>query len=485
MKRQAKLTAAFLVPAVLAFSSAATADIAGITGPQFSLTARAGHIVLGDANNLLTWGFGDDNNADPILAGQLQYPGPTLIVNQGDSVQVSLTNTLSEPVSIVFPGQTGVTASGGTPGLLANEVASGDAPVVYSFTATEPGTYMYQSGSHPELQIEMGLVGALIVCPAGTTATESGCDAASPNAYGTAATAYDQEYLFFQTEMDPAIHDAVELGQQVDLTNHLATLWFLNGRNGPDTMHADDIGWMPLQPYGALVQTHPGDRVLMRIVGAGRDLHPFHHHGNNAWIIAQDGRVLQSDSANPTATYPDYLGRDSFTGPGGNIIPALDPIPELASRGATLPDQAVSNYTILTAPGSTYDAIWTWTGLGMNWDIYGNLPGHSLADCTPLDINGAAPIATEDPNSHCKDLEGVSGKVVLPEQQAMTFGGLWSGSPYMGGEGTLPPDQGGLNPNFGFSFMWHSHTERELTNDDIFPGGMMTMMIVEAPDVSF
>jgi hypothetical protein len=31
--------------------------------------------------------------------------------------------------------------------------------------------------------------------------------------------------------------------------------------------------------------------------------------------------------------------------------------------------------------------------------------------------------------------------------------------------------------------MWHSHTERELTNDDIFPGGMMTMMIIEGPSV--
>jgi hypothetical protein len=27
--------------------------------------------------------------------------------------------------------------------------------------------------------------------------------------------------------------------------------------------------------------------------------------------------------------------------------------------------------------------------------------------------------------------------------------------------------------------MWHSHTERELTNYDVFPGGMMTMLIVE------
>ena len=118
----------------------------------------------------------------------------------------------------------------------------------------------------------------------------------------------------------------------------------------------------------------------------------------------------------------------------------------------------------------------------MNWDIYGNRPGHSFADCDDV-AAGYVPIPTEDPNSHCMDLEGASGKLVLPEQQALTFGGLWSGSAYMGADSALPPDQGGLNPNFGFSFMWHSHTERELTNDDIFPGGMMTMMIVEAPDV--
>jgi hypothetical protein len=72
--------------------------------------------------------------------------------------------------------------------------------------------------------------------------------------------------------------------------------------------------------------------------------------------------------------------------------------------------------------------------------------------------------------------------VTLPEQQALSFGGLWSGSPYLGTVEPLPPLQGGLNPAGGFSFMWHSHTERELTNDDIFPGGMMTMMIVQAPD---
>ena len=44
----------------------------------------------------------------------------------------------------------------------------------------------------------------------------------------------------------------------------------------------------------------------------------------------------------------------------------------------------------------------------------------------------------------------------------------------------MPPGEGGLNPNGGFSYMWHSHTEKELTNYDIFPGGMLTMLIIES-----
>jgi hypothetical protein len=27
--------------------------------------------------------------------------------------------------------------------------------------------------------------------------------------------------------------------------------------------------------------------------------------------------------------------------------------------------------------------------------------------------------------------------------------------------------------------MWHSHNERELTTNNIFPGGMMTIMLVD------
>ena len=71
----------------------------------------------------------------------------------------------------------------------------------------------------------------------------------------------------------------------------------------------------------------------------------------------------------------------------------------------------------------------------------------------------------------------------MPHDQDLTFGGWWSGSPFLGAYGSLPPGQGGLNPNSGYVFMWHSHAEKEIVNNDLFPGGLLTMMYVEHPAV--
>ncbi len=99
-----------------------------------------------------------------------------------------------------------------------------------------------------------------------------------------------------------------------------------------------------------------------------------------------------------------------------------------------------------------------WRGHGL-----GHL-GHSEAD---------APVPGEDPNDHGKPFP-----VLLPDNKSLTIGAMWSGSPYLGDMGSLPPGEGGLNPNAGFSFMWHSHKEKEMTSNNVFPGGMMTMFIV-------
>jgi manganese oxidase len=412
-------------------AGSAAAMINGITGPSFSLTAKADCISTPDGGSVYFWGYANGN-------ARAQYPGPTLIVNEGQTVTVSLTNELPYPdinVSIVFPGSI-VTPSEGVPGLLTQEALPAGGTVTYQFIATQPGTYLYHSGTNPELQVEMGLLGAIIVRPAGF-------DPSAPRAYNHDDSRYDREYLFLLSEMDPRIHQMVEFQGPAALenTNYLSdyfpNYWFINGRNSPDTMAMPGVPWLPTQPYDSMPMMHPGEKLLMRVIGAGRDVHPFHHHGNHARVIARNGRFLQS-------------------APGAGA------------------DLSYEVFTIQSIPGETVDAIFEWTGKGMGWDIYGDPDDPNYAH-TCMDGNGDG---FDDMTwEWCQD-HGKPFPVVLPQPQDLVFGGFWSGSPFLGGMGALPPGEGGLNPHGGFVYMWHSHAEKEMVNYDIFPGGMMTMLMV-------
>ena len=276
-----------LLSMVAAFMTTVPADatIQGISGPTFNLTAKTGNIIADDGASIFMWGF---SNGSEVM----QYPGPTLIVNQGDTVTINVRNTLSVPVSIVFPGQSGVTATGagGIPGLLTTEVPpdNGVTVVSYSFVASEPGTYLYQSGTNTELQVEMGLVGALIVRPTTPPFGPS-------HAYNYADTQFTREYLFLLTEVDPEIHKMVALGQTplINNTDAYPVYWFINGRAGFDTVADNFVTNLPNQPYSAIARAHPNDVVLARMIGATRQMHPYHLHGNHHRIIARDGRLLR------------------------------------------------------------------------------------------------------------------------------------------------------------------------------------------------
>jgi FtsP/CotA-like multicopper oxidase with cupredoxin domain len=58
-----------------------------------------------------------------------------------------------------------VAATGGVAGLLTQEAAPAGT-VTYTFTAGSPGTRAYYSGTQSDLQVEMGMYGAIIVLPA-------------------------------------------------------------------------------------------------------------------------------------------------------------------------------------------------------------------------------------------------------------------------------------------------------------------------------
>jgi manganese oxidase len=436
-RRGAALLAIVVAAVVLiAPVRAAMAAIDGISGTVFNLTVKEGTISTADGNSLYFWGYANED-------GVPQYPGPTLIVNQGDQIEIRLANDLPEAlgmnVSIVFPGQQNVQAAGGSAGVLTQEAVSGGGIVSYTFTATHPGTYLYRSGTRPDLQVEMGLMGAIIVRP-------NGFNAGSPTAYGHPDSAYDIEDLFLLSEMDPRIHKMVELHgpDALSATDYLSSYfpnyWFINGRTAMDTMADPGVPWLPAQPYNSMPMMHPGQKLMMRVVNGGRDLHPFHHHGNHARVIARNGRLLQS-------------------APGA---------------GADLSHEV---FTIQSVPGQTVDAIFEWTGKAMGWDIYGDPNDPEFAhECMDMNGDGHDDMTYE----WCED-HGKPFPVVLPDVLNLTFGGFWSGSPFLGSLNALPPGEGGLNPYGGYTYMWHSHTEKEMVNYDIFPGGMMTMLIVVPP----
>jgi FtsP/CotA-like multicopper oxidase with cupredoxin domain len=248
----------------LVCAAAANAAAPGIAGPTFNLIAQQANINQPDGAQVYSWGYGCNgapaNGFVPAaLAGKatcpsMQIPGPTLVVTEGQSITVNLTNNLPAPAgntSILFPGfqvsaaptapqLPGCTAANAAPaGLLTTEVAPG-CSVTYTFTAGSPGTRSYYSGTQSDLQVEMGLFGAIIVLPKTVPAACTSGSAAqnlvaeqhwgekdfrlAAAAYDHPKTCYDREYLFQFSEMDVNIHrTALAPNIRINLTTAIRT----------------------------------------------------------------------------------------------------------------------------------------------------------------------------------------------------------------------------------------------------------------------
>jgi FtsP/CotA-like multicopper oxidase with cupredoxin domain len=552
-------------------AATAGAAVPGITGTTFNLTAQQAFLNQPDGEAIYSWGYGCSiapAGFAPTLPGQncpsMQVPGPTLIVHENDTVTVNLLNglpTAAGNTSILFPGftLTSTTCStGAVQGLLTCEAPPGGS-VSYSFVASAPGTHAYYSGTQGDLQVEMGLYGAIIVLPASVPAN---CDAGyhalnvtakgahgeldfrlAHAAYDHPGSCYDREYLFQWAEMDSRIHRqalaqvtaTVASGVCATATNPGCSLdvqtepyhpayFLINGRSMPDLMDPNFAGEYPHQPYNANPHMHPGELTLIRTIGQGRWQHPFHEHANHVRILARDGNLVLTTTAGACTGTPLPAGCVNYTsglsGDTGVAAPGL---------------AGLLMFNTDTTPGESFDGIFYFTGRGLNWDPYGHHPTGSsdpLASltCTP-DANG---YNTGDPTAlnffewcqdHNKPVQvnpfgdvPVGGPVTLPDPNAFTNGAWYGGSPYLGPDASLrgnapacvgspygtpnPTTLSGpggqpvntanctnlapanlqLNPanERGWAFMWHSHNEREITTNNVFPGGMLMMMLVDS-----
>ena len=386
---------------------ACTAGAGGVPGnPIFNLTTKTGYISLPDGNTAFMWGYSSGFDG-------FQHPGPVLCVSAGDTVTVILHNTLVDPVSIVFPGQTGVLADGspaqpersGTGRItsLTKTAAPTTGTVTYSFVASKPGTYLYESGTNPEKQVRMGLFGALIVRPTG----------APDRAYDRADSQFapTEEFMVLLSEIDPYQHQAVEQGKSFNLNKYHARYWLINGRGFPDSIADNYASWLPTQPYGSLAQVNPYDPTthplpgLARYLSVGTEDYPFHPHGNNGLVIGRDGAPL--------------------AGPAGQ-------------------DLSFEKFAINVGPGQTWDVLFKW------YDAEHYSPGNPVPDTVPNLANSV-------------------------------IGVFYSGSPYLGTQGTLPPGTQSLNQCGEYYIISHNHALFQITSWGTNMTGPITYMRIDPP----
>jgi manganese oxidase len=177
-------------------------------------------------------------------------PGPQLRAEVGDRVRITLNNELDEPTTIHWHGMYVPANMDGVPVISQDAVMPGES-FTYEFTVRNAGSHMYHSHFMAEHQVPMGLLGAFVITdPA--------------NADPDLAT--DQDYAMI-------LNDG-PLG------------FTINGKGFPAT-----------EP----LVLQQGEKIRIRYMNEGLQIHPMHLHGIPQLVVAKDGWDL------PTPHYEDTV----------------------------------------------------------------------------------------------------------------------------------------------------------------------------------
>ena len=277
-------------------ASAAPGRLTQASPTMLDLFAVAGTVSLpGQTVPVPVWGY-STTGSSVIAPG-----GPTLVATEDIPVELTLHNQLTAPTSLVVRGQamasdlTGV-AGGGTK--------------TYSFTPTEPGTYIYEAGplnvGGTEHQVAMGLYGVLVVDPATGSAYNS-----------------DVAAVVLTSELDPALNKSAN-PSAFDMRNFAPKYSLVNGKPYPTGIPV-------------LATASANDRVLVRYVNAGVNYHSMSVLGANQRIVADDGHALAQPYSVVAQTVGPGQTIDAIitvpAGAGGTMLSVFDANLQLRNSG--------------------------------------------------------------------------------------------------------------------------------------------------------
>ena len=316
---------------------------AAAAGVSVDLCATPGSVLMPDGATVTIWGYALGDCSGSPVAG---LPGPTIDVNEGDVVTLILHNGLPEATSLLFPGQAMIPDTSGAP--------SGSSKS-YSFTASHPGTYIYEAGlvSNAEHQVAMGLYGALIVR-----------SATAGQAYDSATTVYNDEGVLVLSEIDKTLNNSLNPAAY-DMREYHPNYWLINGKAYPQT---------------APIPTSAGNNVLLRYVNAGFQTHSMGVLGLNQNIIAIDGNPLNKSRFSVVESIAP-----------GRTMDVITTIPVSASTGSMFA-LFEANFLQHNNNASGFGGMLTFLTLGSSGPVSGS-PLTSGVTLTPNISNGSSSVA--------------------------------------------------------------------------------------------
>lgn len=226
----------------------------------FYITDGFQTLITGE--NVYFRGFSESNTS-------LNVPGESFVVQEGDTVRITIVNTLSTPHSFVIDN---LVDSG--------PIGRGETRTV-EFTADQYGSYLYYDKLNAPYNRLLGLHGGMAVMPAG-----------SSNRLYPGSPTFVQQYFWIFNDIDPVWHNAVRSGQTPD-TPYVPRYFTLNGLGGrpPGAPGAHDPNIDALTDPRTALHGHIGDRTLVRMFNVGLADQSVHAHANHMEWLTENGQI--------------------------------------------------------------------------------------------------------------------------------------------------------------------------------------------------
>ena len=294
--------------------------------PVHNLVAKAFTKTV-DGTPVPMWGFARDSGLGCAGTDLPTVPGPDLTIPHGtSSLTIVVTNCLAEPISLAIPGlvrapdPTFVDTSNTVTGITVRppldvtsrmrsfdtEIAPGSSQM-YVWTGVKPGTYFYESGTHPAVQVQMGLYGMLRVNVA--------------NGEPYPGMHYDNEALMIYSEIDPRRPIVpASLG-------YSPSSFLINGKTYPAATPVLD------HPLAA------NETVLFRFLNAGLQNHVPTLLGGYLKAVAEDAHPYPFARDQYGVLLPAGKTLDAIFAPSvcGGAVPIFDRRLWLATPGSATP----------------------------------------------------------------------------------------------------------------------------------------------------